>query len=104
MLELDESIQDGLRREVREETGLDIEPDTLSGIYKNMNRGIVALVFRCKITGGQLATNGEVTAFRWADEPTIRQLASDAYAVRVLDALRSGTTPVIRHHDGTHVL
>ena len=37
VLELDEAIEDGLRREVREETGLDIEPDTLTGVYKNMN-------------------------------------------------------------------
>jgi 8-oxo-dGTP diphosphatase len=42
VLELAESIGDGLRREVREETGLDVEPGTLSGIYKNMSRGIVA--------------------------------------------------------------
>jgi 8-oxo-dGTP diphosphatase len=52
VLELGESIPDGLRREIREETGLDIEPGPLTGIYKNMPRGIVALVFRCKITGG----------------------------------------------------
>ena len=69
-----------------------------------MNPGIVTLVFRCKITGGHLTINDEVTAFRWADETAIRQLASDAYAVRVPDALRSGATPVIRHHDGTHML
>ena len=104
VLELAESIEDGLRREIREETGLDIEPDTLSGIYKNMSRGIVALVFRCKVTGGQLATNDEVTAFRWADEDSIRQLTSEAYAVRLLDALRSSTAPAIRHHDGTNLL
>jgi len=104
VLEMDEAIQDGLRREVREETGLDVEPDTLTGVYKNMNRGIIALVFRCKVTGGQLATNDEVTAFRWADEPGIRQLASQAYAVRVLDALRVDTAPAVRQHDGIHVL
>jgi 8-oxo-dGTP diphosphatase len=104
VLELDESIEGGLRREVQEETGLDVEPDTLSGVYKNMNRGIIALVFRCKITGGQLTTNDEVTGFRWADEATIRQLTSEAYAVRLLDALRSDTAPVIRHHDGTNLL
>ena len=57
MLELDESIETGLRREIREETGLAIEPIALTGVYKNMTRGIVALVFRCKITGGQLTTN-----------------------------------------------
>jgi 8-oxo-dGTP diphosphatase len=104
VLELNEAIEDGLRREVREETGLDIEPDTLTGVYKNMNRGIIALVFRCKITGGHLTTNDEVTAFRWADEPAIRQLTSDAYAVRLIDVLRSGPGPAIRHHDGTNLL
>jgi ADP-ribose pyrophosphatase YjhB (NUDIX family) len=104
VLELAESIEDGLRREVREETGLDIEPDTLSGIYKNMSRGIVALVFRCKVTGGQLATNDEVTAFRWADEDTIRQLTSEAYTVRLLDGLRNDAAPAIRSHDGTNLV
>jgi 8-oxo-dGTP diphosphatase len=42
VLELDESIDDGLRREVREETGLDVEPEAVTGVYKNMTRGIVA--------------------------------------------------------------
>jgi 8-oxo-dGTP diphosphatase len=82
VLELAETIHDGLRREVREETGLDIEPGPLTGVYKNVPRGIVALVFRCKITGGHLIANGEVTAFHWADEADIRQLTSQVYAVR----------------------
>jgi 8-oxo-dGTP diphosphatase len=104
VLELDEAIEDGLRREVREETGLDIEPDTLTGVYKNMNRGIIALVFRCKVTGGELTANDEVTDFRWADESNIRQLASPAYAVRILDALRANTAAAVRQHDGIRVL
>ncbi|HYZ52210.1 MAG TPA: NUDIX domain-containing protein [Streptosporangiaceae bacterium] len=104
VLELGEAIHDGLRREVREETGLHIEPDALTGVYKNMTRGIIALVFRCKITGGQLTTNDEVAAFQWADPDAIGQLASEAYAVRILDALRTGTTPAVRQHDGTHLL
>ncbi len=87
VLELGESIDNGLRREVREETGLDIEPVALTGVYKNMNRGIIALVFRCKTTGGQLSTSDETEAFRWATETEIPELASEAYAARVLDAL-----------------
>ena len=103
VLELGETIHDGLRREIREETGLDIEPDTLTGVYKNMPRGIIALVFRCKITGGQLTANDEVTAFHWPDQADIRQ--SPARPSRPPpDALREGTTPAIRQHDGTELL
>jgi ADP-ribose pyrophosphatase YjhB (NUDIX family) len=104
VLELAETIHDGLRREVREETGLEIEPGPLTGVYKNMPRGIIALVFRCKITGGRLTTNDEVTAFHWADENDIRQLTSEAYALRLLDALRVDAAPAIRQHDGVHLL
>jgi ADP-ribose pyrophosphatase YjhB (NUDIX family) len=104
VLELTETIHDGLRREIREETGLDIEPDALTGVYKNMPRGIIALVFRCKITGGQLTANDEVTAFRWVSEADIYQLTSEAYAVRLLDSLREGSAPAIRQHDGTELL
>ena len=104
VLELGETIPDGLRREVREETGLHVEPVALTGVYKNMTRAIVALVFRCKITGGHLTPNDEVTAFHWADQADIQRFTSEAYAVRVLDALREGTAPAIRQHDGTELL
>jgi 8-oxo-dGTP diphosphatase len=104
VLELGESIEDGLRREAREETGLDIEPIALTGVYKNMARGIIALVFRCKITGGEPAVTDETTAYRWADEQTIRELSAEAFAIRMLDALRNDTSPAIRHHDGTRLL
>src|SRR2546429_1527176 len=66
VLELDESIEAGLRREVREEIGLTIEPVALTGVYKNMARGILALVFRCNALSGHLTVNEEVSGFRWA--------------------------------------
>jgi hypothetical protein len=76
----------------------------LTGIYKNMPRGIVALVFRCKITGGQLTSNDEVTTFHWADETDIGRLTSEAYAVRLLDALDEDAAPAIRQHDGIELI
>jgi 8-oxo-dGTP diphosphatase len=51
VLERDESIIEGLIREVKEETGL-VEPLVLTGVYKNMRLGVVALVFRCRLVGG----------------------------------------------------
>jgi ADP-ribose pyrophosphatase YjhB (NUDIX family) len=104
VLELAESIHDGLRREVREETGLDIEPTALTGVYKNITRGIVALVFRCKVTGGNLSTNDEVTAFQWASQADLDSLMAEAYAIRVLDAIRPDSTAVVRTHDGVRLL
>ena len=76
----------------------------LTGVYKNMTRGIVALVFRCKIIGGQLTTNNEVTEFHWASADEVPAMTSEAYAVRMLDALDVASAPVIREHDGFHLL
>ena len=76
VLEPGESIHDGLRREVREETGLDVEPVALTGVYKNMNRAIIALVFRCKTTGGQPELRPtRPRDHRWVTEAEIGELA-----------------------------
>lgn len=104
VLELEESIIDGLRREVLEETGLQVEPEALTGVYKNMPRGIVALVFRARITGGTLATaTDEATRFRWLTSDEVDSHCDEAYAVRVLDALTLAGAAV-RAHDGVAVL
>jgi ADP-ribose pyrophosphatase YjhB (NUDIX family) len=104
VLELDEDITTSLRREALEETGLEVEPVTLTGVYKNMSRPIVALVFRCKPTGGQLTLNDEVTAFRWVTVSEVAEAADEAFAVRVTDALADSPSPAVRQHDGTHLL
>jgi 8-oxo-dGTP diphosphatase len=104
ILERDETITDGLVREVSEETGLIVEPIALTGVYKNLSRGIVALVFRCRAISGTLTENAEVTAFRWVRESDVSALMSEAYAVRVLDAYRPGGTPSIRDHDGVRLI
>jgi ADP-ribose pyrophosphatase YjhB (NUDIX family) len=94
----------GRRREVREETGLDVEPAALTGVYRNMDRDIIALVFRCKVTGGDLTTTDEASAFRWAADTEIADFMDQAYAVRVLDALSGDHPAAVRHHDGVHLL
>jgi hypothetical protein len=35
-----------------------------------------------------------------ANDPFLEELATDAYAVRILDGLHSGPSPAIRQHDG----
>jgi hypothetical protein len=55
-------------------------------VYKNMTRGIIALVFRCNVTGGHLSLNNEVSGFQWATPHEVKSMADEAFAVRVLDA------------------
>jgi 8-oxo-dGTP diphosphatase len=104
VLEHGETIDGGLRREVFEETGLRVDPEALTGVYQNMPRRVVALVFRCRAVDGQLATNAEVSEFRWATAEEARDLMVEAYAVRILDALAPSGATAIRWHDGTNLL
>jgi 8-oxo-dGTP diphosphatase len=103
ILELDETIQAGLVREVREETGLEVEPQALTGVYKNMRRGIVALVFRCRIIGGEPHSTTEAEQVSWLSPGEVHDLMDEAYATRLLDALRPGPA-TIRAHDGLSLL
>ena len=103
VLELDETIQAGLVREVREETGLQVEPQALTGVYENMRRGIVALVFRCHIVGGALGPTSEVEQICRLSPDEVRTLMDEAYATRLLDALHAGPA-AIRAHDGLSLL
>ncbi|MER5425145.1 NUDIX hydrolase [Streptosporangium roseum] len=104
VLERNEDITSGLLREIHEETGLTVEPVTLTGVYKNMTRGIVALVFRCKVIGGRLTETDETRAFRWVTADEVQDLSSEAFAIRVVDAMHHDQAPAIRHHDGVRLL
>lgn len=103
VLELEETVEDGVRREVLEETGLVVEVERLTGVYKNMKRGIVSLVFRCRAVGGAAGLSVEVRECRWMTPDELVATMSEAYAVRLLDALENGP-PHVRVHDGSALL
>ncbi|MFE5158113.1 NUDIX hydrolase [Streptomyces sp. NPDC056697] len=105
VLEREETIPDALQREVLEETGIKIAlPATLTGIYKNMTGLIVSMVFRCKALDGTPTTGAETRALRWATREEVTELADEAYAIRVLDALDNTSPPAIRAHDGVRLI
>lgn len=102
VLELGEQFEEGVRRELREETGLHVRVDRLTGVYKNLTAGVVALVFRCHPLGTTDADSVEADAVRWVDLNEIAELMDPAYAVRVTDALSNST--VTRAHDGVELV
>jgi 8-oxo-dGTP pyrophosphatase MutT (NUDIX family) len=103
ILELHESIHDGVRREVEEETGVLIEPERLTGVYKNLKLGVVAMVFRARIVGGQPGPTEESQQVDWWTRDAVTAQMAETFAVRVTDAL-DAEQPAIRVHDGVQVL
>ncbi|ASO18005.1 hypothetical protein AHOG_01700 [Actinoalloteichus hoggarensis] len=118
VLELDETFEEGVRREVREETGVAVTVTRLTGVYKNLRRGVVALVFHCTprtarevgSSGGASPVDppvgprdGEAREVRWMSRDEVERMMLPAYAVRVGDAMaRSGVA--VRVHDGAVLL
>lgn len=84
MVELGEPIETGLRRELREETGLDVEPVEFLMIYEKivrLNRRVrfhyVVADFLCRVKGGRLGPSSDVTDARW-----VRKSDLPAYHLR----------------------
>lgn len=102
-LELEEPIDESVRRSVWSQTGLLVRPVILTGVYKDMLRSAVALVFRCTVVGGDLNGSTEAGEARWLTAAEVRSLMSEASSVQMLDALRLGP-PKIRSHDATGVI
>jgi 8-oxo-dGTP diphosphatase len=104
VLELDESIEAGMRREVEEETGIQTEPIGLTGVYKNLKVGVVALVFRARRIGGEPRATDESAQVAWMTPEQITENLAEVHAVRALDALHGTGVVAIRLHDGVNLI
>jgi 8-oxo-dGTP diphosphatase len=103
VLELDESPTSGVAREVLEETGVEVQAERLTGVYKNMNLGVVTLAFRCKLIGGKEHPSNEATHVAWLTVAEAQHDMPEARAIRVADAL-DDSGPFVRVHDGTKLI
>lgn len=102
VLELDESFEAGVQREVLEETGLEVTVERLTGVYKNLTHGIVALVYRCRPAVGEPHATEEAREIRWMTKEEVQSVMVPAFGVRVLDAFEE--VPNSRAHDGVDLV
>ena len=73
VLETGESLKDGIRREVREETGLEIEPLEIAEVFERIMRDAegqaeyhyVLIDYICRVTGGTLGAADDSSAVAW---------------------------------------
>lgn len=74
MLEVGETIVEGVKREIREETGLLVEPLELVELLDRIHREAgcvryhyVIADYLCRVTGGELRAASDADAVRWVE-------------------------------------
>jgi ADP-ribose pyrophosphatase YjhB (NUDIX family) len=101
-----ESVQDCLRREVREETGLEVTLERHVGDY--VRTGFlphVAHVYLCRVAGGRLAPSRETPELRWFPLDALPDTLFPWYRAPLADARVEGAAPVLRReHQGLRAI
>ncbi|MEU3017163.1 NUDIX domain-containing protein [Nocardiopsis sp. NPDC007018] len=103
VLELNETPEQCVVREVWEETGIEVSPVRLVGVYKNMNLAVVSLAFLCEAIGGEPRASSESSVVTWVTPEEAVERCPEARGIRIQDAL-SAHGPYVRAHDGTSLL
>ena len=103
-----ESVTEAIVREVREETGLEVEPVRLIGVYSSPahhqivtypNGDVIHYVsssFECRITGGEIACGPESLACEWFLPDRLPPGLMPIARIRIADALSGNERPFIR--------
>ena len=104
-----ESVSEAVVREVHEETGLDVRPVRLIGIYSAPALGqvvtypdgnvihYISSTFECRVVGGTLACDGnESLELGWFDPERLPAEMVPMHRVRVADALAKQIEAFVR--------
>jgi 8-oxo-dGTP diphosphatase len=85
-LKAGEDLREGLEREIREETEVEVSIERLSGIYQNPEHGVLSLVFLCHADTDEASTSDEASAVEWCSEPEAINRLSEGYAQWIRDS------------------
>ena len=79
-LEQGENTYDALKREVKEETGLDVEVGKPEFVFsENPKNWVCFICYNCKARAGKIKLSNEHTEYRWAGREEILKLRTENY-------------------------
>ena len=90
LIEPGETFQEALHREIREESGVEVEITGFIGICKNVERNIVNIDFTCRYVSGELTTSEESTEVIWATPEEAMELITFPLTKKRLANMLSG--------------
>lgn len=92
-----ESANEGLVREIREETSLEVEVGRLVGIYSKPQKHEIVLTFEARVTGGSLQPSDEADQHEWvAPEELAQWQILPKHLERIQDALRDEPAAIVK--------
>jgi len=105
-MEIGETLRQTVVREVREESGLTVEPTRLVGIYSDPRyvaafsdgevRQQFSVCFACRVVSGEIAISDESTEVRFVQPADLHELdIQPSIRVRLSDFLENRAEPVI---------
>ncbi len=95
-LEQGESPWQGVIREVKEETGYDVEVVKLSGIYTEPGQNEVIFAFECKIIDGETTLNKEAKKIQYFAFQEIPKNTFQQHIERIEDLLKHKTDVTLK--------
>ena len=83
MLELGEKLRDGVRREVSEETGLQVEPGDVLDVFDSIFQDeqgrtqyhYVLIDYLCRVVSGEAKAGSDVSEVRWVQEEELAAMS-----------------------------
>lgn len=94
MVEPGETLQDALLREVKEETGIDVEITGFIGLCKNVEKDIVNIDFACRAVGGTLTASEESPELMWVKKEDALSMITFPLTRKRLENMLSGSKQV----------
>lgn len=95
-MEIGETVEEAMCREVREETGLEVEVDYLVGVYSKPQKQEVVLTFRCSIISGVVTATEESQECRYFLPGALPKNTLPKHRQRIEDALLQAPHAVLR--------
>jgi len=113
IIEQGETVSEGLRREIHEESGIFCEPERLTGVYQNLilkdGYGplegmklppIVTFAFVCRYVSGEASATEESADARWVTpEEAAGMVTHPLYVQRLSDMLKSDDSVVFSSYE-----
>ena len=95
-LESREPPWEGVKREVKEETGFEVKVIKLVGVYSKRDHNDLALSFLCKIIGGQATLNDEADQIEYFEVDKMPKNTIPKQVERIKDALQNSDKIILK--------